>query len=84
MSATTRSVQKITQPSSFSVPFMWPMQYQQVMIEKGIEVAAKNMKFLNEEMRLEHDLKPTLATPNIVRLDLRTMKLREYGSPVEG
>ncbi len=84
MSATTKAVQKITQPSSFSVPFMWPMQYQQVMIEKGMEVAAKNMKFLNEEIRLEHDLKPTLATPNIVRLDLRTMKLREYGSPVEG
>ena len=84
MSDTNTAVQTIAQPSSFSLPFLWPMQYQQVMIEKGIEVAARNMKFLNEEMKLEHDLKPTLATPNAVRLNLRTMTLREYGSPVEG
>lgn len=84
MSDKKKVVQKIVQPNSFSNPILWPMQYQQVMIEKGMEVAAKNMKFLNEEMKFEHDLKPTLATPNIVRLDLRTMKLREYGAPVEG
>lgn len=84
MNAHAQAAQSITQPSSFSLPFLWPMQYQQVMIEKGMEVAARNMKFVNEELRLEHGLKPTLATPNIVRLDLRTMALREYGSPVEG
>lgn len=79
-----KTAQKIVQPNSFSLPILWPMQYQQAMIEEGIDVATKNIKFVNEEMKFEHDLKPTLATPNMVRLDLRTMKLREYGSPVEG
>ena len=79
-----KAVQKIVEPTSFSIPILWPMQYQQAMIEEGMEVATKNIKFFNEEMKFEHDLKPTLATPNRLRLNLRTMALREYGSPVEG
>lgn len=76
--------QSISQPSSLSVPFFWPMLYQESMIKEGMKVASDNIKFASEEMKFEHDLKPKLATPNRLRLDLRTMALREYGSPVEG
>ena len=84
MTDKTQSDQSITQPSSLSVPLLWPMLFSTAMIEEGMEVTANNIKFVNEEMKLEHDLKPVLATPNKLRLDLRTMALREYGSPVDG
>ena len=84
MNAKTKAHKNIAQPTSFSLPIFWPMQYQQVLINEGVALASKNLKFVNEEMRFEHDLKPILATPNRLRLDLRTMALREYGSPVDG
>ena len=84
MTHNQKAEQSITQPSSLSVPFFWPLQYQQAMIEEGMKVASDNIKFVSEEMKLEHDLTPKLATPNTLRLDLRTMALREYGKPVEG
>jgi hypothetical protein len=39
------------------------------------------LKFVEGEIRIRSDLRPALATPNQVRLDLRTMLLREYGTP---
>ena len=41
----------------------------------------RNLKFVEEEIKIHDELRPELATPNTVRLDLRTMKLREYGKP---
>jgi len=46
-----------------------------------MEVLAKNLRFAEEEIRIHGDLRPELATPNRVRLDLRTMVLRDYGCP---
>ena len=51
------------------------------LVEDGADLAAKNLEFVEEEIRIHDDLRPRLATPNRVRLDLRTMKLREYGMP---
>nr|WP_257252012.1 alpha/beta fold hydrolase [Burkholderia cepacia] len=51
------------------------------LFEQGTELYAKNLKFVEEEIRINEDLRPSLATPNWVRLDLRTMLLREYGTP---
>jgi poly(3-hydroxyalkanoate) synthetase len=49
------------------------------LIEEETELYAKNLKFVAEEIKIHADLRPKLATPNRVRLDLRTMLLRDYG-----
>src|SRR5665647_1076342 len=67
--------------SLMSVPAFWPMAMATTMIEKGTELYAKNVKFVEEEIKIHDELRPTLATPNQVRLDLRTMVLRDYGKP---
>ena len=67
--------------SLLSVPAFWPMAMATTMLEEGTELYAKNLKFVEEEIKIHDDLRPTLATPNQVRLDLRTMVLRDYGKP---
>ena len=64
-----------------SVPAFWPMVMAASLLEQGAELYAKNLKFVEEEIKIHGDLRPTLATPNQVRLDLRTMVLRDYGKP---
>jgi polyhydroxyalkanoate depolymerase len=64
-----------------SVPAFWPMAMASAMLEEGTELYAKNLKFVEEEIKIHDELRPTLATPNRVRLDLRTMVLRDYGKP---
>ncbi len=67
--------------SLMSVPAFWPMAMATAMLEEGTELYAKNLKFTEEEIKIHDELRPKLATPNEVRLDLRTMKLRDYGKP---
>src|SRR5271170_7367659 len=70
--------------SLLSVPALWPMAMATAMLEQGVELSARNLKFAGEEIKLHNGLTPSLATPNHVRLDLRTMLLREYGTPGKG
>ena len=67
--------------SLLSVPAFWPMAMATAMLEEGTKLYAKNLKFVEEEIKIHDELDPTLATPNQVRLDLRTMVLRDYGKP---
>ncbi len=64
-----------------SVPAFWPMAMAMRMLEDGAELYAKNLKFAEEEIKIHDELRPILATSNQVRLDLRTMALRDYGQP---
>ncbi len=64
-----------------SVPFLWPMAAGAQMIEQGLELYARNMKFIAEEQKIEHELRPKLANPSRAMLDLRTMILRDYSAP---
>ncbi len=64
-----------------SVPAFWPMAMAMTMFEDGAELYAKNLKFAEEEIKIHDELRPILATSNQVRLDLRTMALRDYGQP---
>ena len=48
---------------------------------RGLELYARNLKFVEEEIKIHHELRPALATANTVRIDLRTMALRDYGKP---
>ena len=70
---------KSSELSLLSVPAFWPMAMATAMLEQGTELYAKNVKFVEEETRIHGELRPVLATPNKVRLDLRTMVLRDYG-----
>ena len=67
--------------SMTSVPAFWPMAMAAALWEQGAELVTKNLKFVEEDIKIHNDLRPMLATPNQVRLDLRTMVLREYGRP---
>lgn len=64
-----------------SVPAFWPVAMAASLAERGAELYAKNLEFVEEEIKIHDELRPGLATPNTARLDLRTMKLREYGKP---
>jgi poly(3-hydroxyalkanoate) synthetase len=70
---------KSSEFSLASVPAFWPMAMAASLLENGVELYAKNLKFVDEEIRIHDELRPNLATPNAVRLDLRTMLLRDYG-----
>jgi len=62
-----------------SVPAFWPMAMAASLIESEAELYAKNLEFVDEEIKIHGELRPALATPNTMRLDLRTMLLRDYG-----
>lgn len=72
---------KTSEMSLLSVPAFWPMAMATALAEEGVELYAKNLKFVDEEIKIQEDLRPALATPNQARLDLRTMVLRDYGKP---
>ncbi|MGC8703363.1 MAG: alpha/beta fold hydrolase [Thiomonas sp.] len=64
-----------------NVPFFWPMQLAADMAAQGLELAERNVKFLDEELRLHGGIKPRLATAHSVRLKLRTLDLCDYSAP---
>ena len=72
---------KSTDLALSSVPAFWPMAMAAALFEQGVDLYAKNLKFVDEEIKIHEELRPSLATPNRVRIDLRTMVLREYGKP---
>ncbi|MGO9005306.1 MAG: alpha/beta fold hydrolase [Beijerinckiaceae bacterium] len=74
----------LTKPANLSlpsVPAFWPMAMAMNLLEQGSDAYAKALKFAEEEVKIHGELRPVLATPNQVRLDLRTMVLRDYGKP---
>ena len=76
-----KSLVKPSTSSWMSVPAFWPMAMATEMLEEGSELYAKNLEFVDEEIKIHDELRPILATPNQLRLDLRTMALRDYGKP---
>ncbi len=72
---------KPSTPLLMSVPAFWPMAMATEMLKEGSKISAKQMKFVEEEIKIHDELRPALATPNQLRLDLRTMALRDYGKP---
>jgi polyhydroxyalkanoate depolymerase len=66
--------------SKISVPAFWPMTMANGLLEQQLDLYAKNLRFIEEEIKIYGELRPTLATAHRTRLDLRTMLLREYGA----
>lgn len=63
-----------------AVPFLWPVNIAAQMAEQGLELVARNVKFVDEELRLHGGIKPALATAHSVRLKLRTLDLCDYST----
>jgi poly(3-hydroxybutyrate) depolymerase len=63
-----------------SVPFLWPMAAASAITAQGLQLYARNLKFVAEEQKIRHELIPKLATANRPMLDLRTMVLRDYST----
>jgi poly(3-hydroxybutyrate) depolymerase len=67
--------------SGISIPLMWPMLAAAQITEEGLELYARNLIFVEEEIKIHHELRLNLATANSVMLDLRTMFFRDYSMP---
>ncbi len=67
--------------AGLSAPLFWPMAAALQMAEQGLELNAKNLAFIAEEEKIQHQPRPALATANRVMLDLRTMLVRDYAAP---
>ena len=59
----------------------WPVALVAGMEKAKADLALRNLEFIQEEIKLHGGLKAKVASPNVVRLDLRTMVLRDYGRP---
>ena len=70
-----------TMPPPLPLPLFWPVAIVAGMEKAKADLALKNLEFVQEEIKLHGGLKAKVASPNIVRLDLRTMTLRDYGRP---
>jgi hypothetical protein len=64
-----------------SVPLFWPLMVTPKLAELGGDALEHTVRFLAEEAKIHHELKPSLATANRVMLDLRTMVFRDYSKP---
>src|SRR5271157_3001828 len=63
------------------LPLFWPVALVAGMEKAKADLALRNLEFVQEELKLHGGLKAKVASPNVVRLDLRTMTLRDYGRP---
>src|SRR5271166_3070118 len=63
------------------LPLFWPVAMVAGMEKAKADLALRNLEFAQEELKLHGGLKAKVASPNVVRLDLRTMVLRDYGRP---
>lgn len=68
-----------TDPERLALPLFWPVAAAATLFGAEMEFATRNLKFIAEEARIAEVAKPEFATPSAVRLDLRTMLLRDYG-----
>lgn len=62
-----------------SVPLFWPWAAAAAMGEQALQLMQRNADFLTEAATLDHPAASTWATANTVRLDLKTMRLRDFG-----
>jgi poly(3-hydroxybutyrate) depolymerase len=63
----------------------WPIAAASALFGTELDRAADNLKFMAEEAKIAGIAKPQFATPSTVRLDLRTLVLRDYsGGDAEG
>ncbi|MDB5444889.1 MAG: de-polymerase domain protein [Phenylobacterium sp.] len=65
-------------PAELAAPMFWPIAAAQALFDAEFGLAARNLRFLAEEAKLAATPPAPFATANTVRLDLRTLILRDY------
>lgn len=65
-------------PAEHSVPLFWPMGAAWHLGEQALSLMQRNLAFATEAAVIDHPPQPEWATPNQVRLELATMRLREF------
>ena len=75
---------KTSHAAKNGVALFWPLAAAAEAAEEGFDLYLKNLKFLDEEAKLQFGLKPKLATASRVALDLRTMVFRDYSATGAG
>ncbi len=69
---------------NINVPLFWPALMAAEMTRQGLDLAVRNVRFLEEETRLHGGIKPRLATAHTVRMRLRTLSLCDYSAEGAG
>lgn len=67
-------------PPLAALPAFWPVAAAAAIAEQGAELSTKFLRVAEEQIKI-HVIPPEPATPNTVRLDLRTVTVRDYGKP---
>lgn len=65
-------------PSEHSVPLFWPLAAAWHLGEQALSLMHRSADFATEAAIIDHPPQPEWATPNQVRLELATMRLREF------
>ena len=76
--APIQTAQPLTPEFEHSVPWFWPMAVAIEMQEAGLKLFSDNLRFLGEAETILQPPEPNWATANRVRLDLDTLRLRDF------
>lgn len=74
----TRSNSKNPQLDEHSVPIFWPFAAALALEKTELDLLDRNWRFLAEAEKVDHEPALQFATPNIVRLELDTLRLRDF------
>lgn len=70
--------------SEHSVPLFWPLGAACALGNEALACMRRNLDYLTTAGALDHPAPPEWATQSRVRLDLKTMRLREFSDSVSG
>jgi poly(3-hydroxybutyrate) depolymerase len=71
----------VTPTREHSVPWFWPMAAGIELADEGLKLFGDNLKFAAEAEAIAAPPPPEWATKNEIRLDLHTMRLRDFSLP---
>jgi poly(3-hydroxybutyrate) depolymerase len=75
--ASTKSSRQ-TQREHICLPWLWPICALEHMAQDELRLSSDVLKFAVEAHKLDYELKPVWATPNIIKFDFKTMLLRDF------
>jgi len=81
MSKTKPAAAAATPKFEASVPWFWPLTAGIELGQIGLQTLHDNLEFVEEAVEINHPPAPEWHSANTVRLDLDTMRLREFTAP---
>jgi poly(3-hydroxyalkanoate) synthetase len=76
-----RSNSKNPQIDEHSVPIFWPFAAALAIEKTELDLLVRNWRFLAEAEKIDHEPVPQFTTANTVRLELDTLRLRDFSQP---